>query len=250
MQEAVTPIAEEIHFFHNAILTPIIFFISLFVLGLIIWVIVHYRESKNPTPSRTTHNALLEVAWTVVPVMILVIIAIPSFRLLTHELTMPDADLTVKVTGKQWYWSYEYPPDQGGGFSFDSYLKQPDQMQPGDIRQLAVDNEAVVPIGKTVRVQVTAADVIHSFTIPSFGIRIDAVPGRLNETWFKAEREGIYYGQCSKLCGKDHAYMPIAFRVVSEAQYTAWLADAKKKFAAVPMPSQHYAENDASTSQH
>ncbi|VTZ26351.1 putative cytochrome c oxidase subunit 2 (fragment) [Methylocella tundrae] len=165
------------------------------------------------------------------PVMILVIIAIPSFRLLTHQLVVPPADITVKVTGKQWYWTYDYPKDQGGGFSFDSYLIPESDLKPGDIRQLSVDNEAVVPVGKVVHVLVTGADVIHSFTIPSFGVRIDAVPGRMNETWFKAEREGVYYGQCSKLCGKDHAFMPIAFRVVSPEQYTAWLASAAKKFA-------------------
>jgi cytochrome c oxidase subunit II len=246
MQEAVTPIAHEIHSLYYNILTPIIFIISLFVLALIFWVIFRFNEKRNPTPSRTTHNAILEVAWTVVPVMILVVIAIPSFRLLTHQLTLPDADVTVKVTGKQWYWTYDYPPDQGGGFEFDSYMKPEDQLKPGELRQLAVDNEAVVPVGKIVRVQVTAADVIHSFTIPSFGIRIDAVPGRLNETWFKAEREGLYYGQCSKLCGENHAYMPIAFRVVSEQEYTAWLADAKKKFASAGDRPMHLAAGNDS----
>jgi cytochrome c oxidase subunit II len=248
MQEAVTQVARDIHSLYYDILTPIIFIISLFVLGLILWVIYRFNEKKNPTPSRTTHNVILEVAWTVVPVMILVVIAIPSFRLLTKQLTLPDADVTVKVTGKQWYWTYDYPPDQGGGFEFDSYMKPEDQLKPGEMRQLAVDNEAVVPVGKTIRVQVTAADVIHSFTIPSFGIRIDAVPGRLNETWFKAEREGLYYGQCSKLCGENHAYMPIAFRVVSEQQYAEWLADAKKKFASSSDKPVHFADNDAPVS--
>jgi cytochrome c oxidase subunit II len=248
MQEAVTPIAHDIHSLYYNILTPIIFIISLFVLGLILWVMYRFNENKNPNPSRTTHNVILEVAWTVVPVMVLVVIAIPSFRLLTHQLTLPDADVTVKVTGKQWYWTYDYPPDQGGGFEFDSYMKPEAQLKPGELRQLAVDNEAVVPVGKIVRVQVTAADVIHSFTIPSFGIRIDAVPGRLNETWFKAEREGLYYGQCSKLCGENHAYMPIAFRVVSEQQYAAWLADAKKKFASGNDKPVHFADNQAPVS--
>ena len=227
-----TPIAREIDFFHNSILLPLCIIISLFVLALLVYVMVRFNETRNPVPSRTTHHALLEVAWTIVPVLILVVIAVPSFRLLTHQLVMPQSDLTVKVTGKQWYWSYEYPKDQGGGFGFDSLLKDEKDMKPGDLRLLAVDNEAVVPVGKTVRVQVTAADVIHSFVIQSFGIRVDAVPGRLNETWFKAEKEGIYYGQCSKLCGKDHAFMPIAFRVVSEQKYAEWLAGAKKKFAA------------------
>jgi cytochrome c oxidase subunit 2 len=178
------------------------------------------------------------VAWTAIPLMILVVIAIPSFRLLTKQIALPETDMTLKVTGKQWYWTYEYPQDQGGGFSFDSLLKPEADIKPaeGDIWLLSVDNMAVVPVGKTIRVQVTAADVIHSFVVQSFGARIDAVPGRLNETWFKPEKEGVYYGQCSKLCGKDHAFMPIAFRVVSEQDYATWLADAKKKFALTSTP--------------
>jgi cytochrome c oxidase subunit 2 len=170
-----------------------------------------------------------------------VFIAIPSFRLLAHQLIIPQPDLTIKVTGNQWYWSYAYPKDQGGGFSFDSLMKPEDEIDTakGDIRLLTVDNEAVVPVGKKVRVQVTASDVIHSFVVPAFGIRIDAVPGRLNETWFQAERVGMYYGQCSKICGKDHAYMPIAFRVLSEQDYADWLAQARKKFAAVPAAGQY-----------
>jgi cytochrome c oxidase subunit 2 len=236
MQLANSPIAEEIHFFHNDILLPIITIISLFVAGLLGYVIWKFNDKANPTPSKTTHHTLLEVAWTIIPVMILVVIAIPSFRLLTHQLVIPQPDVTIKVTGNQWYWSYAYPKDQGGGFGFDSLMKAEDQIDPskGDIRLLTVDNEAVVPVGKKIRVQVTASDVIHSFTVPSFGVRIDAVPGRLNESWFQAEREGMYYGQCSKICGKDHAYMPIAFRVVSEAAYADWLAQAQKKFAALP----------------
>ena len=239
MQLPVTPVAEEINSFHNLLLV-VITVITLFVLALLVYVIVRFNEKANPTPSRTTHSTVLEVAWTIVPVLILVVIAIPSFRLLTPELVMPNADVTIKVTGKQWYWSYDYPKDQGD-FGFDSLIKADKELKGDDIRLLSVDNEAVVPVNKTVRLQITGADVIHSFTIPSFGVRVDAVPGRLNETWFKAEREGIYYGQCSKLCGKDHAYMPIAFRVVSEQQYQAWLADAKKKFAAVP-PANTFAD--------
>ena len=236
LQRGITEIAHEMHWFHDQLLLPIITIICLFVLGLLVWVVLKFNEKANPTPSRTTHNSLLEVAWTVVPVLILVVIAIPSFRLLTKQLVLPPADITMKVTGKQWYWTYEYPQDQGGGFSFDSLLKPEADLKPGDIWLLSVDNEAVIPIGKTVRLQVTAADVIHSFVVQSFGARIDAVPGRLNETWFKPEKEGVYYGQCSKLCGKDHAFMPIAFRVVSEQDYAAWLADAKKKFASDPAP--------------
>ncbi len=244
MQTAVTPIAQEMHVFHNDVLVPIIFAVSLFVAALLGICIFRFNERANPNPSRLTHHTGLEVAWTVVPVLILVVIAIPSFRLLTHQLVIPPADMTMKVTGHQWYWSYEYPPDQGGGFSFDSYIKDDKDLKPGDLRQLAVDNQAVVPVGKTILVQVTASDVIHSFVIQSFGIRIDAVPGRLNQTWFRAEKEGTYYGQCSKLCGEDHAYMPIAFRVVSDDEYKAWLAQAKKKFAARAEPAR-YAENTA-----
>jgi cytochrome c oxidase subunit 2 len=245
-QEAVTPIAHEIQFFHNWILLPIISAICLFVLGLLIYAIFRFNEKANPVPGRISHHSGLEVAWTVTPVMILVIIAIPSFRLLTHQLTVPPADITMKVTGKQWYWTYTYPKDQGGGFEFDSTMIQPGDLKPGDIRQLSVDNEAVVPVGKVVHVQVTAADVIHSFTVPSFGIRVDATPGRLTETWFKAEREGVYYGQCSKICGKDHSDMPIAIRVVSEENYGAWLAEAAKKFALNDNALVHFAANAAS----
>ena len=229
-QPGVTPIAHEMQFFHNVVLLPIITAITLFVLALLIYVMYRFNEKSNPTPSRTTHNTLIEVLWTVIPVMILVVIAIPSFRLLTHQITIPAADVTVKVTGKQWYWSYEYPKDQGG-FGFDSFMKPEKDLAKDEPRLLAVDNEAVVPVTKVVRLQISSADVIHSFIIQAFGVRMDAVPGRLNEAWFKAEREGLYYGQCSKLCGKDHAFMPIAVRVVSEKDYAAWIDGAKKKFA-------------------
>ena len=232
-QAPVTELARDLQFLHNDVLMPIITVISLFVLALLGYVAWRFNEKSNPVPSKTTHHAGLEVAWTVIPVMILVVIAIPSFRLLTKQLTIPAPEVTIKVTGKQWYWSYDYAKDQGGPFNFDSNLKDEKDLNlaAGDIKLLAVDNEAVVPVNKVVRLQITAADVIHSFVIQSFGIRMDAVPGRLNETWFKAEQEGIYYGQCSKLCGKDHAYMPIAIRVVSAEKYAAWLGDAKKKYA-------------------
>ena len=241
-QTAVTSLAEEIHSFHDLLLWMCVI-ISLFVLGLLVYVAIRFNEKANPVPSRTTHSTTLEVAWTIIPVLILVVMAIPSFRILTHQLTLPEADLTIKVTGKQWYWSYDYPKDQGD-FGFDSILKTGADLKEGDIRLLSVDNEAVVPVNKIVRMQITGADVIHSFVVPAFGIRMDAVPGRLNETWFKAEREGLYYGQCSKLCGKDHAFMPIAVRVVSEQNYQAWVADAKKKFAATPS-SNDFADNAA-----
>ena len=234
MQEAVTPIAREMHVFHNDILLPIIIVISLFVAVLLGIVFVRFNEKANPVPSKTTHHTFLEIAWTITPVLILFIIAIPSMKLLSNELIVPKSDMTLKITGKQWFWSYEYPKDQNGGFAFDSYMLKGDDLKPGMMRQLAVDNEAVVPVNKTVHLLVTGADVIHSFMIPAFGVRIDAVPGRMNESWFRAEKEGVYYGQCSKLCGKDHSNMPMEIRVVSEPEYTAWLADAKKKYAANP----------------
>ena len=198
------------------------------MLALLVIVMVRFNARTNPVPSRTTHNTFIEVVWTVVPVLILVTIAVPSFRLLFYQLKVPPADVTVKATGKQWFWSYSYPDSK---FEFDSLMLQDKDLKAGQPRLLAVDNEMVVPVNKVVRVQVTGADVIHSFAVPSFGIKIDAIPGRLNETWFKAEREGMYYGQCSQLCGRDHAFMPIAIRVVSEKDYTAWLDQAKKKYA-------------------
>ncbi|MFG1192251.1 MULTISPECIES: cytochrome c oxidase subunit II [Xanthobacter] len=228
LQDAATPVMENIHHF-NVLLITIITAIVLFVLVLLVIVVVRFNERANPVPSKTSHNTLIEVAWTVVPVLILVAIAIPSFRLLHLELNIPKPDLTVKVTGHQWYWSYEYPDN--GGFGFDSYLVAEKDLKPGQPRLLAVDNEVVVPINKNIRIQVTAADVIHSFAVPSFGVKIDAMPGRLNESWFKITREGVYYGQCSELCGRDHAFMPIAVRAVSEADFNAWVAQAKAKFA-------------------
>jgi cytochrome c oxidase subunit II len=226
LQEAASPVMENITWFHGLLLT-IITIITLFVLALLVAVAVKFNARANPVPSRTTHNTLLEVAWTLIPVLILVTIAVPSFRLLFLELDVPKADLTIKATGKQWYWSYAYPDN--GKFEFDSLLAQ--DKQP---RLLGVDNEMVVPVNKVVRVQTTGADVIHSFAVPAFGIKIDAVPGRLNETWFKATKVGMFYGQCSELCGKDHAYMPIAVRVVSDQEFAAWVEDAKKKYASAP----------------
>ncbi|MBO0759200.1 MAG: cytochrome c oxidase subunit II [Bradyrhizobiaceae bacterium] len=234
LQNAATPVMEDIVWFHDFLLW-LITAIAGFVLALLLIIIVRFNARANPTPSRTTHNTLLEVAWTLIPVCILLVIAVPSFRLLFYQLNTPPADLTVKATGKQWFWTYTYPDN--GNFEFDSLLLQDKERKADQPRLLSVDNEMVVPVNKIVRVQVTGADVIHSFAVPSFGIKIDAVPGRLNETWFKAEREGIYYGQCSELCGKDHAFMPIAVRVVNDQAFTAWLADAKKKFAHDDRPS-------------
>jgi len=226
-QQAATPVMENIVWFHDFLLWLIVA-ITIFVLILLLIIFVRFNARSNPTPSKTTHNTLLEVAWTLIPVIILVAIAVPSFKLLFLQTVIPQADVIVKATGKQWYWSYSYPDSK---FEFDSLMLQDKDRKPDQPRLLAVDNEMVVPVNKVVRVQVIAADVIHAFAVPSFGIKIDAVPGRLNETWFKATREGVYYGQCSELCGRDHAFMPIAVRVVSEREYAAWLDQAKKKYA-------------------
>lgn len=226
LQKAATPVMESIAWFHNFMLW-IIIGITLLVLALLVIVVMKFNAKTNPVPSKTTHHVGIEVAWTIIPVLILVAVSVPSFRLLFLQLDIPQADLTVKATGKQWYWTYSYPDH--GKFEFDSLLAK-DKMP----RLLAVDNEMVVPVNKVVRVQTTGADVIHSFAIPSFGVKIDSVPGRLNETWFKATKVGMYYGQCSELCGKDHAYMPIAIRVVSDEEFAAWVETAKKKFASAP----------------
>ena len=228
LQQAATPVMDEIIWFHDRLLF-IITGVAGFVLLLLIIVMVRFNARANPVPSRTTHNTLVEVLWTVVPIFILAIIAIPSFKLLFLQLNLPPADITVKATGKQWYWSYSYPDN--GKFEFDSLMLKDSERKEGQPRLLAVDNEMVVPVNKNVRVITTGSDVIHSFAVPSFGIKIDAVPGRINETWFRVTREGVYYGQCSELCGKDHAFMPIAVRVVSEQAFAAWVEDAKKKYA-------------------
>jgi cytochrome c oxidase subunit II len=232
LQQSASPVMDDIEWFHNYLLLGIITLIAVFVLALLIIVAIRFNAARNPTPSRTTHNTLLEVAWTLVPVLILVVIAVPSFKLLFKQLDLPPADLTVKATGNQWFWSYTYPDN--GGFEFNSIMVPTDKLKPGQLRLLTVDNEMVVPVNKVVRVQTIGADVIHSFAVPSFGIKIDSVPGRLNETWFKATREGVYYGQCSELCGRDHAFMPITVRVVNEQEFNTWVEDAKKKFAVAP----------------
>jgi cytochrome c oxidase subunit II len=227
----VTPVGHEAQTFYNLVLLPIITFIALFVLFLLAYVCWRYSEHANPVPSKLTHHTGLEIVWTLIPVLILVVIAIPSFRLLTHQVEIPPAGVTLKVTGNQWYWSWKYPEDQGGGFAFDQMLKPESDLAPGELRLLTVDNEAVVPVDEVIKIQLTSNDVIHAFGVPSFGVRMDAIPGRLNETWFKIEKEGVFYGQCFFICGKDHAYMPIVIRAVSRPAYEAWLAEAKKKFA-------------------
>jgi cytochrome c oxidase subunit II len=227
LQGAATPVMKDIVWF-NDFLFWIIAAIALFVMVLLLIIMIRFNAKANPVPSRTTHNTTLEVLWTVVPVLILVTIAVPSFRLLFYQLKIPKYDVTVQATGKQWFWTYTYPKEK---FSFDSLIVQDKDLKPGQPRLLAVDNDMVVPVNKVVRVLVTGADVIHSWSVPSFGVKIDAIPGRMNETWFKATRLGTYYGQCSQLCGRDHAFMPIAVKVVSEKDYEAWLAQAAKKFA-------------------
>jgi cytochrome c oxidase subunit 2 len=227
-QQSATPVMDNITWFHDFLLI-IITAITAFVLVLLLIVMARFNARANPVPSRTTHNTLLEVAWTIVPIVILLVIAVPSFKLLFLQLNLPAADLTVKATGKQWYWSYSYPDH--GKFEFDSLMLKADELKPDQPRLLSVDNDMVVPVNKTVHVIVTGSDVIHAFAVPSFGIKIDAIPGRINETWFKATREGVYHGQCSELCGKDHAFMPITVRVVSEQAFAAWVEDAKKKYA-------------------
>jgi cytochrome c oxidase subunit 2 len=219
LQDSATPIMSDITWFHNVLLW-IIAGISAFVLALLLIIIVRFNARANPTPTRTTHNTFLEVLWTILPVIILACIAVPSFRLLFIQLDVPKPDLTIKATGEQWFWTYVYPDNN---IKIDSVMVPDKDLKPGQPRLLTVDNEMVVPVNKVVHVIVTGADVIHSFNVPSFGIRIDAVPGRINETWFKATTEGMFYGQCSELCGKDHSFMPIAVRVVSDADFAAWL---------------------------
>ena len=226
LQGAVTPVFEQMHDFHTFVLI-IITAITLFVLALLVVCVVRFRESKNPTPSKTTHHTLLEVAWTVIPVLILVVIAVPSFRLLYAQYSPPPADLTIKVVARQWNWDVVYPDAEA--LTVTQIMVEDADLKPGQPRKLAVDNVAVVPVNKVVIVDVTAEDVMHNFAMPSFGVKVDAVPGRLNQTWFKAEREGIYYGQCSELCGLKHASMPIAIQVVSEDIYKKWLEAAKAK---------------------
>jgi cytochrome c oxidase subunit 2 len=222
-QNAATPIMEQITSFHHFV-NIIIVCIALFVLGLLIYVMICFHEKRNPQPSRTTHNTVLEIAWTVIPVLILVSIAIPSFRLLFAQYDFPKADLTVTATASQWYWTYDYPDH---GISFASIIVQDADLKPGQPRLLTVDHELVVPVNKNVIVQVKAVDVIHDWAVPSFGIKIDAVPGRLQKTWFRAERTGMFYGECSELCGRNHAFMPIAVRVVTDEEFADWLAKHK-----------------------
>ncbi|NBX67251.1 MAG: cytochrome c oxidase subunit II [Proteobacteria bacterium] len=226
LQEPAGVLAQQMHDFHDMLLY-IIIAISLFVLALLVWIVVRYNSKANPVPSKTTHNTLLEVIWTVIPVIILIVIAVPSFKILFSQGRIPDADMTIKVTGYQWYWGYEYP-DQGG-INFNAYMIPEKDIDPskGQKRLLETDTEVVLPIDTTIRVQVTAADVIHAWTVPAFGVKKDAVPGRLNEAWFKISKPGVYYGQCSEICGTGHSYMPIKVRAVSKDEFAAWVDKTK-----------------------
>ena len=248
LQPGVTPLREDAIWFHDWILMPVITGITLLVLGLLIWIVIKYNKRANPTPARWSHNTLIEVIWTVAPVMILMVIAVFSFRLLFAYNDMPKPDLTIKAVGYQWYWGYEYPDQKIGEF-ISNMLPEDQAKARGEPFKLAVTEPLVVPVNKVVRVQVTGADVIHAFAVPSFGIITDAVPGRLNETWFKADRIGTYYGSCRELCGVDHAFMPIEVRVVSQADFDAWVAKkggsaaGAEPAAALPPPAASVAPN-------
>ncbi|MBM3630997.1 MAG: cytochrome c oxidase subunit II [Alphaproteobacteria bacterium] len=227
-QDAASQSMREIVGFHNDILLPIIIAISVFVLFLIIYACIRFRASANPNPSKRTHNVAVEVLWTLVPCLILIVMAVPSFKILYKQDIIPKADLTIKAIGYQWYWGYEYPDEN---ISFESYMIETKDLKIDQPRLLSVDNEVVVPVNKVIKVLITANDVLHAWSLPSFGVKRDAVPGRINETWFKADKLGTFYGQCSELCGIKHAFMPISVKVVSDEEYQKWLLDAKEKFA-------------------
>ena len=228
LQPAATPVMTAINDFHNMMLV-IIFIITAFVVGLLGYVFWRFGAKRNPTPTRTTHNTMLEMVWTVVPVIVLVAVAVPSFRLLYFQDVVPESEMTIKAVGHQWYWSYEYPDH--GRFTFDAQMVPDEEIKPGQLRLLETDNAVVLPVDTTIRVIVTAETVLHAWAVPAFGVKLDAVPGRLNETWVRIEREGTYYGQCSELCGVNHGFMPIKVRAVSKLQFAEWVKRARRKFA-------------------
>jgi cytochrome c oxidase subunit II len=229
-QPAATPVMEQIHSFHE-LLMYILVAITVFVLALLIYVSVRFNEKANPIPSKTTHNTLLEVAWTVVPVVILVVISVTSLKLLYFMDKTHNPEMTLKVVGHQWYWQYEYPDD--GGFTFDSFMVADEELQEGQPRMLTVDEEVVLPIDTDIRILVASEDVIHNWAVPSFGIKIDLLPGRINETWVRITREGVFKGQCSELCGANHGFMPISVRAVSKEAYKIWVKEAQEEYAKV-----------------
>ena len=236
-QEAASQSMREIVNFHNNLLLPVIIAISVFVLFLMIYTCIRFRASRNPIPSKTTHNFAVEILWTLIPCLILIVMAVPSFQILYKQDTIPKAEVTIKAVGYQWYWGYEYPDEN---IIFESYMIKEEDLKENQPRLLTVDNEIVVPVNKVVKVLITANDVLHAWALPSFGVKRDAVPGRINETWFKAEKVGTYYGQCSELCGIQHAFMPITVRVVTDEEYAIWLAEAKMKFANEPITENEY----------
>jgi cytochrome c oxidase subunit II len=233
MQRSYSPIKDRVIDLHNEVLV-IITVITLFVGGLLIWVMFRYNSKRNPVPSQTSHNTIIEILWTVIPVLILVVIAIPSFRLIYYQDRTPDPDMTIKVTGHQWYWEYTYP-DQGN-LDIESRYIHDDDLKPGQLRLLEVDNQLVIPVGKKIRILTTSSDVIHSFFIPAFGVQRYAIPGRTIETWMEADQAGTFYGECNQICGQDHSRMPIAVKAVSEADFAAWVAETKKSASAAQLP--------------
>ena len=222
LQPQVTKVGEDAQWLHDSLLMPIITIITIFVLLLLVYAVIRFRAKANPVPSRTSHNTLIEIVWTLVPVLILLVIAVPSIRLVAAQYAQPKADLTIKAIGNQWYWTYQYP-DNGDFELVSNMLPDAEAKKRGEPRMLAVDERVVVPVNSVVKMIVTSNDVIHSWAVPAFWTKMDAVPGRLNETWFKAEREGLYYGQCSELCGARHGYMPIAVEVVSKEKFAEWV---------------------------
>lgn len=229
LQPPAGPLAEQMHNFHTLLLW-VITAITVFVMLLLLWVVFRYNAKANPVPSTTTHNTMIEVIWTVIPVIILICIAVPSFKVLFTQGRIPEAEMTLKVTGYQWYWGYEYPDQEGITFNANMIPEKDIDPSKGQKRLLETDEEVVLPIDTVIRVQVTANDVIHAWTVPAFGVKKDAVPGRLNESWFKISKTGVYYGQCSEICGTNHAYMPIKVRAVTKDEFTAWVATAKTKY--------------------
>ena len=228
-QDAHSPTMEKIVSFNDVLLWLCIVF-SVFIMGLMAYILFRFSRKRNPVPQKFSHNSLIEVLWTVIPVIVLVIIAIPSFRLLYYMDRTTEAEMTIKAIGHQWYWSYEYP-ELGEDFTFDAFMLAEDELEEGQLRLLETDESVVVPVDTNIRLLVTADDVLHAWTIPSFGIKIDAVPGRINEGWFRVDAEGIYYGQCSELCGREHAFMPIRVKAVSKEAYAEWVVYAKEEFA-------------------
>jgi len=233
LDKAASPTMERITEFHDLLLV-VITAIAVFVLGLLLYVMYRFAEKRNPTPTRTTHNTLIEILWTTIPVVILVVIAIPSFKLLYYADRVEDADMTIKAIGHQWYWSYEYPDN--GNFTFDALLVPEEDLKEGQLRLLETDNHVVVPVNTKIRLLITAGDVLHSFALPAIGVKLDAVPGRINETWMEVTREGTFYGQCSEICGAGHAFMPIVVEAVSKERFDQWVEQAQKEFARVDEP--------------